>query len=395
MAAPHVVMVRCGITLAHGTTGRATDALGVSPLALSLLAAYTVVVVGVRAARRPAPATAGPQPRRAKGRIPPMWLSRSVGVGILTAAVVTSRVGGFTSEEARLWPLVVSGAVWPMLVLLSAALRDVWPRVDPWDSLARLIAPSGQPPPPRGDVRWAVPMAFSVAWFLYAWPAARHPRALSAGLLAYTAVMLTGCVIAGRHWLRRAEAVGVFLSWVARMRHRGLMGWVPERGAAPILGIFAAGALFGELRTSSWAGTIPLSATPLSTVLPIAIACAPVVALVLAGERWARQRGAAGAVLVGCVPTIAGLVVALSLTDNELLHAAHGALQLLGIRRGLPPPHFSGDVQVISQLVILVASAASGAAIAARRASDSRAGVPSTLVCAAFAAGATLLVAAA
>ncbi len=211
-----------------------------------------------------------------------------------------------------------------MLVLASAFIGSVWRWVDPWDSVARPVAPPGQA---SDDVRWAAISALALTWYLGAYPTPLHPRTVGLSLAAYSIVTVAGCLALGRtSWLSRAEVFGLVFGWTAMLPRGALGSWRPPRGAILVLGVLAGGLTFGAIRKSSlWGGlNVAEHALVLATGGLATVAAGYALALWWA-DRRAEAAGAPGSVAAAMVPAVAGVVVATALSRNRLFTS----LQLL------------------------------------------------------------------
>lgn len=303
-------------------------------------------------------------------------LVRAVAVLLLVTAVAAGRVG-VDDELENLAPALVVGAGWPALVLGSLVLGTLWRWLDPWDALARVVAPRDTSAPP--DHVWpAVLLALPWLWFLAAWPRPLDPRSVGTALTAYTVVTLAGCLALGRaRWLGSAEPVGLLLSWTGLLPTRHLAGWVPPRGAGALLGTVAGGSLFGAVRrTGAWS---EVAARPdallwsTSALLGSCLAGALVFSVV--GRGTTEQRAV---VVRTAVPVVAGVVLAVALARNRFttsLQLLPGLLgdplgrgwDLLGApMEGLDPAPFGAAGLVALQLAVAVVGHALAAATAPR-----------------------------
>jgi hypothetical protein len=369
--------------LAHPLTP--STALPVPPLVLTVAA---VAVAGVLARLAPVgragrEADAAPvRPWVLAEQLPPAVLAaRVVGVALLVLAVAAGRLGA-PDQLDNLAPALIVGLGWPLLVLACALLGDVWGWLDPWDSLARVVAPAGDDDAGGGgDVRWALPGALAWVWYLAAFPATLEPRAVGAALAVYTIATLAACLSVGRlRWLTRGEVFGILFAWLALLPRRRLRAWTPPRGAAALLGVLAGGLVFAEVRTSPLWGVRNAAPGALLQASVALAACALLGAtLLVAGERWARARGASGSVTAAAVPLVGGIAVALSLTSSRLFTS----LQVLpGVAtdpfgRGWDPlgvadtridPNPLGAAGLVfAQVAVLVLAAAAGAVVGRRR----------------------------
>lgn len=300
---------------------------------------------------------------------------RAVAALLLVAAIVAGRVGA-DDELENLAPALVVGAGWPLLVLGSLLVGTLWRWVDPWDAIARVLAPGDTSESP-GHVWPAVAVALPWVWLLAAWPRPLDPRAVGLLLAAHTVVTLAGCLALGRaRWLSSAEPVGLLLSWIGLLPTRRLGGWVPPRGAGALLGAVAGGTLFGAVRRSGvWTDVaVRPDALLWSTLVLLAACLAGAVVFSLAGRGPAEQRAC---VVRAAVPVMAGVVLALALARNRLtssLQLLPGLLgdplgrgwDLLGTSVVLHPAPLGAAGLVALQLVVVVAGHVLAAATAPR-----------------------------
>ncbi|MGH2546037.1 MAG: hypothetical protein ACRDHJ_04080 [Actinomycetota bacterium] len=354
--------------------------LRVPPISAAVAAALIVTLVG-----RFWP---GPDPPRAQqahlevqswhGRLRgPTILTRVVAVGLLVLAVVAGRVGS-TQELENLAPALVVGTAWPMLVLASAFLGSVWRWVDPWDALARPVAPSGEA---GGDVRWAAIPALALTWYLGAYPTPLHPRAVGLVLAGYSIVTLAGCLALGRtSWLSRVEVFGLVFGWTALLRRGALRSWRPPRGATLFLAALAGGLTFGAIRRSTLWGDLNVAEHALLLATGGLAVVAGGFALLLGwADRRAGAVGAPGSVAAAMVPAVAAVAVAMALARNRLFTSVQLLPGLLTdpfgsgdgpLARGssLDPEPLGTVGLVAAQVGILLAGHLLGALVLARRA---------------------------
>ncbi|HEX5861859.1 MAG TPA: hypothetical protein VFY58_08445 [Nocardioides sp.] len=248
----------------------------------------------------------------------PQWVVRAIGLATLLLAVLAGRVGA-DDELENLAPALVVGAGLPLLVVGSLVLGRLWRWVDPWDSLARLVAPGDRSGPP-GHVWPAVVAVLPLLWFLGVYPRPLDPRAVGLALAAYTVVTLAGCLATGRvRWLASAEPLGALLSWFGLVPRRRLTAWRPPAGAAVLLGVVIGGLLFGALRrTELWS---PVAVLPLATLYATAgllVACALGGATAVLAGRAGGSPEQRAVVARALVPVAAGVVVAVSVARNRL-----------------------------------------------------------------------------
>lgn len=367
--------------------------LPVSPAVVATAAALVMVLLwrGLAARRSAAPSDRAP---RGRGAVAGPWLPagrpddaplvpRAIGVALLALAIAAARLGS-PRELENIASVLVVGAGWPLLVLASLVVGDVWRRLDPFDTLARLVQPLGAaagPPAAVDDVRAAAPAAvFWIGWLaLYPFPLA--PRPLGAVMAGYTLAIVAASLLGGRRVVPRIEAVGVVLGLLAAWRRpdRGR----PPRGTALLVGIVGGGALFGALVVSTLGGD--LSFLPFAGAWRAAAFAACVlaaVALVTALDAAAARRGTPGLASTAAVPALGGLLVAVALsyyrltTSVQLLvrHASDPfgtGLDLLGtadLAVTAQPLPLGGLVAV--QVAVLGLGAAAALVVAVRRSPD-------------------------
>lgn len=181
------------------------------------------------------------------------WVTRALSVLLLATALVAGRIG-VDDELENLAPALTLGAGWPLLLLGCLVVGVLWRWVDPWDAVARVLAPGDRSRPP-GHVWPAVALALPWLWFLGVYPRPFDPGAVGVALAAYTVVTVAGCVALGRaRWLASGEPVGLLVSWAGLVPRR-LTTWDPPRGASALLGGVVGGLLAGAVRrTEFWSG---------------------------------------------------------------------------------------------------------------------------------------------
>ncbi len=378
------------LVLAHPLTGRGqlpVSAVSAATAALCLLAAAAYIFAR-RARRRQTPANATSAdaafddsvpggPRRAL-----FWLTRLAGLLLLGLVIVVGRVGPDDQLE-NLTPALVVGAGWPLLVVACALFGRVWWWIDPFDSLARVIAPIGagdgtvDPAQGRIPIWAATPAAALVVAYLTVWPNSLSPRTISNVLLVYTVVTLAGCLALGRRvWLPRAEILHVFLGWVARAR-RPRTAIEPGAGATVVLGVLAGGLLYGLVRDSPLLTTFAYgSLLELGTV--VAVFAAVVAGLATRAEALQQRRPGSRVVALAMIPATAALAVALGLARNRFTTS----LQLLpalardpfGVRPNeavpyaIDPRPLGHEGLLALQIAVLLLGHVVGMALAARAA---------------------------
>ena len=294
--------------------------LPVSPLFLS---AVTLCVLAgaahlsTRAAVEPLPADGAPATEQAP--TPWFWVGRVVGLGLLALSITAGLVGD-PRELTNIAPALVLGAGWPLLVLTSAILGPVWRWLDPFDSLARVVAPlgAGDGSDAQPNVSWAIPAAVAWVAYLTMWPGHLAPRTIGVAVLGYTIVTLAGCLALGRRtWLSQAEVFGVFFGLVAAVRRQGHRAELPA-GAHLVLATLAAGFVYGLLRDSQLLASIGYG--PRSTLYSALTLGGIIVVTLVAAQllhRTAERTGGRGAVAIALVPATVFLALALALARNR------------------------------------------------------------------------------
>ena len=249
---------------------------------------------------------------------------RVVAVSLLVLAIVAGRVG-VDDELENLAPALVVGVGWPLLVLASVSLGAVWSWLDPWDGIARVVAPD-DPKRAESQVWPAVAFALIWVWYLSAYPTPLDPRSIGALLALYSVVTVAGCLALGRRrWLSSAEPLGIMLSWMALRPRRALGGWLPPRGADVLLGVLAGGVLFGAARRSALWGELNIAPAALGLATIGVTASSALVAGMLRAVPRMRRQIPEQSVIRATVPALAGIIVAVALDRSRLLTS----LQLL------------------------------------------------------------------
>lgn len=380
------------IVLAHPLVE--ADLLPVAPATLAGLAVLVVVAV----------AHVGPVRDAAS---PPRWAELQARAGpiggpVAVALSVALVVVGWTGADApgrNPLPVLLLGVAWPGLVAVSLLAGPVWRRLDPFDTLARLLRAPDDPHPAREPTAWAaLPPALALVWFLAGNPRALQPRHLAAALVVYAVVLLAGALAFGRRsWLDRVDVVGRFLTWCGLWRRGGLAAWQPPPGAAAVLGTLGGGLLFRALRiTDEWAPAVVALGGPPADVVGVLGCALAGAALLGACEAWSRGSGGSGSVAAAAVPVVAAIALAASMVRAQLVLAAllvprvladplGQGWTLLGPDTPAPTvPLTAGGVAAI-QACLLVAGGLAGARTVRRRRSATAA--PLTAVCVLVAAG--------
>ncbi|HET8959301.1 hypothetical protein [Nocardioides sp.] len=322
-----------GLTLASPVAhpGGATPHVAV-PLGIVVLAAVTAVVV-VAVAVPPGRVRAGISADEVTswwGRLSRwQWAARTVSLAALLLAVVAGRVG-VDDELENVAPALTVGAGLPLLVVGCLVLGRLWRWVDPWDTLARLVAPGDRSQAP-GHVWPAVALVIPWLWYLSVYPRSLDPRAVGLALASYTVVVLAGCLAWGRvRTLSCGEPLGALLSWVGLIPRRQLSGWQPPAGAAALLGVVIGGLLFGAVRrTGIWSPVAVLPAADLYATGGLLVSCALGGAATHLAARSGSPEQRAVAVRA-LVPVAAGIAIAVSVARNRLFTSVQLLPGLIG-----------------------------------------------------------------
>jgi len=324
---------------------------------------------------------------------PAMLATRALGVVLLVVAIAAGRFGS-DRELENLAPVLVVGAGWPLLILVSALFGDVWRWLDPFDTLARLIAPAGGADAPPGDVRWAIPVALAWTGYLSLPLQPLAPRTVGGLLALYTIATLAGCLAVGRRrWLARGELFGVTASLVSRLKRHRLQPQALPRGAGTLLAVLAGGLLFDLLLISDlWPSFLFGRFTLLWLVLGL-LGCAALAAgVVRLAEGRAAKVGAPGLAAVAAVPVAVGVVLAAALARNRLLTSVQVLVSRVSDPFGFGWNLFgTADVGLVGrplsvaklvslQVAVLVLGGIVGIVVARRRTDDRRRQGPAVAV---------------
>lgn len=331
---------------------------------------------------------------------PAMVVTRVLCLLLFVLAIAAGRVGS-TEELENIAPSLIVGFAWPVLVIASALLGDVWRWINPYDTLARVLAPlgAGADDEHAENAYWAVPAALAWVSYLHVFGGTLEPRDVANALLGYAVVTLAGCLVAGRRWwLRNGEVFTVFYGWVGRLRGGGLRTWDPPRGADAVLGVLAGGLLFGAFEPSRLWGSLDVGPTAgRNAVVGLLGFCLLGWALLRGLERFAQRLGVtAGTVLAAAVPTVAAIAVAVGLLRSRLPSATQLLVplasdpfgrgwDLFGTQAFVPNPNPLGNPGlVLTQVLVLAIGPMIGARVARQR-SARRTGEPAMIAACALA----------
>jgi hypothetical protein len=353
-----------------------------SPLVAASAGAGLVLVVAFAVPRRTERPDEEPERRVASwaGSLSPAQVvARLVAAALLALAIAAGRLG-VDDELENLAPALVVGAAWPLLVLASILLGPVWRWIDPWDSVARLVA-SGEPEDEPGHVWPAAVVAVGWVWYLSAYRDPLDPRSVGAILALYTLLTVGGSLAVGRvRWLSSAEPLGILLSWMALFPRRRLADWRPPRGAEALLGVFLGGVLFGAVRRSElWGGLNTAQEAEIYAAVGVVLFCAAGAGVLTLMAMSAEQLGARAVAAQAAVPAVAAVIVAVAMDQNRLTTSVQLLPELLGdpFGRGwdlfgragasLDPAPLGTRGLVGAQLGLVLAGYLVGAAVLGRR----------------------------
>jgi hypothetical protein len=219
-----VVAIDVQPVIAHGTAERydLPVPLGYYVAGSALVVALSFVVTAAFAYREP---RADPYPRLLINVR--MSLCRAftgalqtLGVAALGAVIVTGLFGN-QHPAKNLAPTLVWVAWWVGLCLFVALVANIWPALNPWCTLSRLIdrmrAPAVRAYPAQLSEWPAVGALLAFVWIELVSPYASSPRALAALAVAYTAATLVAMRVYGREaWLAHGEAFTLVFDLLGR-----------------------------------------------------------------------------------------------------------------------------------------------------------------------------------
>ena len=311
--------------------------LGVSPLLLGVVAFGLVFGAGQMLwLRRPAapaapPPSALPDPADAPPPCPPpsappgpaapphalRIVTRIAGVALLALAISAGLLGR-EEQVFNIAPALAVGGGWPLLVLASLLIGGVWTWIDPFDSLARVLAPLGAGDGTGAEDQsvWpAVGTAALLVAYLTVYPDNLAPPTVGAALLAYVLVTLAGCLALGRRaWLARAEILGLFFGWLSAARQAAT--WGVRAGAAAVLSVLAGGFAYGLLRDSRLLANY-LYGPPATRNGAIALTVCVVLVAAATGLSIRQHPAADRAVTLALTIAAGGLALALAMSRNR------------------------------------------------------------------------------
>ena len=164
--------------------------------------------------------------------IPRSRLGLNTAASAMLIALVAAGLAGSRDPLANPLPLSVWTLMWVGLTFAHAVLGYVWPLVNPWTALARLMrralgrrdgGDSGVLVWPEALGSWpAVVLLLLFAWFELVYPAPQDPAILAFAVAGYSSFTVTGMVLFGDGaWARHVEIFSRFfriVSWIAPLR---------------------------------------------------------------------------------------------------------------------------------------------------------------------------------
>jgi hypothetical protein len=154
-------------------------------------------------------------------------LLQIVGVLVLIATIAAGLFGN-QHPAKNLAPTLVWVAWWVGFSLFVALVADIWPPLNPWNTLAcwaRWGASRALSAYPKGLAEWpAVGSLLAFVWIELVTPYASSPRALASLALAYTLATLAAMRIYGREvWLANGEAFTLLFGLLGRFAPLALL----------------------------------------------------------------------------------------------------------------------------------------------------------------------------
>lgn len=313
----------------------------------------------------------------------PQYVTRAVALVLLGLAIAAGRLGS-PLELENIAPALVVGTAWPLLIILCALIGRVWPWLDPFDSLARLlggtaadVGPTDQSRTRGPGVLWAAPVALAWTWYLSVYSGSLSPPVVGGVLALYTIVIVAGCLAFGRTTvLSRVELFGIFYELVGHVRSRKRKSWIPPRFAELVLAVLVGGLLFGGLRQSILWGE--LNASPQATLLAtmgLLVSC--VVSLLLVCGVSRLEQSDTPAVTMALVPLTAAVAVAVAMARNRLTTSLQllpglvtdpfGRVTQEAALLTVDPSPFGTTGRAVIQMVVIITGAVLGAIVARRR----------------------------
>jgi hypothetical protein len=144
---------------------------------------------------------------------------RLFALGAFLLLLVAGLIGDQGDWDSNLLPVTVWVIWWVGVTFISALIGGVWPLIDPWRAVGRLIAPCKPVLPwPYHIGAWpAVLLFFAFSWAELAWTENAMPRKLAGVIVAYSLLTWTGMILFGvETWRANADPFSRFFSLFAR-----------------------------------------------------------------------------------------------------------------------------------------------------------------------------------
>ena len=178
--------------------------------------------------------------------VPRSFFGLNVAASAVLVVLVAAGLAGSRDPLANPLPLSVWTLLWVGLTFAHAVLGYLWPVLNPWTALARLVRrmlgmaggdDAGVLAWPKTLGAWpAVFLLLLFAWFELVYPAPQDPAILAFAVAGYSVLTVTGMVLFGNTaWERNVEIFSRFfriVSWIAPLRT------VEEGGARRVVATF-------------------------------------------------------------------------------------------------------------------------------------------------------------
>ena len=170
--------------------------------------------------------------RRPLFSVPGNLFGCNVAASLVLIGLVVAGLAGSRDPLANPLPLSVWTLMWVGLVFAHALLGYLWPAINPWTALARLVRrvlgrnggdDAGALAWPQALGAWpGVALLLLFAWFELVYPAPQDPAVLAKVITAYSVLTVIGMVLFGDEtWERNVEIFSRFfriVSWIAPVR---------------------------------------------------------------------------------------------------------------------------------------------------------------------------------
>lgn len=245
--------------------------------ALAVAASFAVLWLGSALGRTTLPILRLPLPAA------PAWLgiAASLASAVLLATLLLAAYLGAPDPIANPLPGFIWSFWWIGFPLLTGVIGNLWPVLNPWSGLARLLRHSDNTPLLRYPERlgqWpAVALLLAFAWLELVDPKAQDPQHLAEATLAYSVLTIGGMALFGiETWSRQAECFSIFfrmigalsaVQWpqpagerVARVGPPGFalkdLDLTPPGAVAFVLLALSTVSFDGFMRTFTWLGAL-------------------------------------------------------------------------------------------------------------------------------------------